>query len=97
MSIFKKLFKQEEPEPPPSAFAGICCEKCFRNFEGQVSWGRECPICNSLLQNKSGKVLLARYCNDCLKGSDRCLKCYAPTMPIGSTPMFGELHGSAPY
>lgn len=93
MSFFSKLFGRGEVEPPEDAYAGICCEKCFKNYEGEFGWGRECPIDNSLLTNKSGKTLMARYCNDCLKGSDRCPKCGAPTSALGSTPSFQELHG----
>lgn len=94
MSFLKKLFgRQEVVEPPDDAYAGICCEGCFKNFEGEFGWGRECPIENSLLKNRSGKTLMARYCTDCMKGSDRCPKCGSPTMPIGGTPGFQELHG----
>lgn len=94
MSFFSKLFGRSEPaEPPPDAYAAVSCEKCFRDFEGQVNWGRECPVCNSLLHNKSRKPIGARYCNDCLKKDQRCLKCGGLTLPISHTPTWQELHG----
>lgn len=93
MGFLSKLFGKKDVEPPEDAYAGICCEMCFRSFENAGDWGRECPIDNSLLTNKSGKNLMARYCYDCLKGSTKCPKCGSPLMPMGATPGWQELHG----